>query len=238
MPMPAVLPLVAVLLAQSTQTPVPPVATQGPATLRWTPKEGDELKYRTIAELTFQGSPATLTSINTQKVIRVDPDGSYTVQASATDSKVVMLGQEMHGGSLTTITDYNSSGEVREIRGDKLEATGYRMANLNGFHAPTKSVTVGDAWTAEGKADAKTGAMAWRADYKVAAEETVGPYACLKIDLVKARETEGTDVGSVTGSYWVTRDGIVARSELTWSNVTVPGASAPVSGKVTQTRLP
>lgn len=234
--MPAVLLLAGVLLPQTPQTPVTPAPSQGPSPLRWTPKEGDELRFRTVAELSFGDNVATLSSVNTHKVIRVDPDGTYTVQATSSESKVTMLGQEMQGGGLTTITTYGANGEVREIRGDKIEATGYRMANLTNFHSPTKSVNVGDAWSSEGKSDPKTGAVAWKADYKVVGEETVGPYAALKLDVI-VRETEGSDAGKATGSIWVTRDGIVARSELTWSNVAVPGAPTPVSGKVTLTRL-
>ena len=234
--MPALL-LSLALVGQTPQTPVAPTPTQGPAILRWVPKEGDELKCRTVAELTFQGSPATLTTVNSLKVIRVDPDGGYTVQTKATESKVQMLGQEMQGNGLTIITDYYPTGEIKEIRGDRPEETGYRMANLNSFHAPTKAVAVGDAWTAEGKADAKTGSVGWKADYKVVGEEQIGPYGTLRIDVI-ARETEGAEAGKVTGSFWVARDGVVAKSELNWSNVATPGAPAAVSGKVTLVRLP
>ena len=81
-----------------------------------------------------------------------------------------MLGQEMQGSGLTILTTYDPNGEIREIQGDKPESTGYRMADLNDFHAPAKPVGVGDAWTSEGKADPKTGAVAWKADYKVVGE--------------------------------------------------------------------
>ena len=36
------------------------VLAQGGATLRWTPKEGDEMKYRTEGTMTVQGIEASL----------------------------------------------------------------------------------------------------------------------------------------------------------------------------------
>jgi hypothetical protein len=212
-----------------------PIAFQG-STLRWTPKEGDEIRYRTEAELTVPGGTATITAVNSQKVIRVDPDGSYTLQSSQGEGKVSYQGQEMEMRGVTALSTYGPNGEIKEIRSDKADGGSYRMANLTEFHAPAKAVAVGDAWTAEGKGDAKTGAVAWKAEYKVVAEETVGAYPALRMD-VAARETEGNDPGKATGSVWVGRDGIPVKTVLTWSNLVVPGSPGPVNGKLTRTRL-
>ena len=204
--------------------------------LRWTPKEGDEIKYRTVGEMTVTGQQATITAVNTQKVIRVDPDGGYLVQATPTEGKASFAGNEMAMRGPTVLSSYLPDGSLKEIQSDRPDATAYRMANLTSFHAPTKPVAIGEGWTAEGKADPKTGAVAWRADYKVVGEETIGPFAAIKMD-VKTRETEGSEAGSATGSVWVGKDGIVVRNELTWTNVAVPGAPGPVNGKLTMTRI-
>ena len=211
------------------------LAQQG-ASLRWAPKEGDEIKYRTVGEMTVSGTQATLTAVNVWKVLRVDPDGGYLVQATPVEGKAVFQGTEVPMKGVTVLTNYGADGALKEIRSEKSDSTGYRMANLTSFHAPTKAVAVGDSWTSEGKADPKTGAVAWKADYKVVGEETIAPWAVVKIE-VKARETEGSDAGSVAGSVWVMRDGIVVRSELAWTNLVVPGAPGPVSGKLTMTRI-
>ncbi len=213
------------------------VLAQGGATLRWTPKEGDEMKYRTEGTLTVGGVEATITTLTDQKVIRVDPDGGFLVQATPLENKVKLGGQEMTGQGVASLTTYKANGEIKEIRGDKADATGYRMANLTNFHAPAKAVAVGDAWTSEGKADPTTGAVAWRVDYKVAGQETLGPFHAWKMD-VTARETEGSEGGKATGSLWIGDDGVLVRSELTWSSVTVPGAPGPVNGRVTISRVP
>ena len=209
---------------------------QTPTLLRWTPKEGDVVKTRTEATIRFAGNEAILSSIMLQKVIRVDPDGGYLVQATPSEGKVTMGGQDSPTGSLTVLTTYSAGGEVKEIRGEGLDATVYRMANLTNFHAPTKAVTVGEVWTSEGKNDPRTGAVAWKSDYKVVAEEEKNGIATLKME-VTARETEGSDVGKATGFVWVGKDGVVVRSEMTWTNVVVPGAPGPVNGKITQALL-
>lgn len=227
------MPIRAVLLASAA------LLAQGATTLRWTPKEGDVVKIRTEATLTVAGTEATMTSLNTHKVIRVDPDGSFLVQATPSEGKVRFGGEERASGGLTILTTYASNGDIKEIRNERIDATTYRMANLCEFHPPTKAVSVGDSWTSEGKGDPKTGAPAWKADYKVVGQETLlGAYSCLKIELTKARETEGSDAGSVTGTFWIGEDGVFARSELVWTNVAVPGAPGPVNGKITRSRVP
>ena len=214
------------------------------STLRWSPKENDTMRFRTTGDFTMGGAQISMTALNEQKVIRVDPDGGFLVQSTPIDAKVTMAGQEMSGKGVTTMTTYLPTGEIKEIRGDQADATGYRMANLVGFHAPAKAVAVGDAWTAEGKGNPATGAVSWKADYKVVAEESVtdaggqpvGPFPALKIE-VSARETEGASAGKTTGSLWVGKDGVTVRSELTWTNIAAPGASAAVNGKYTLARV-
>ena len=209
---------------------------QAPGVLRWTPKEGDVVRFRTTGEFTLGGQQVALTTVNSHKVLRLDPNGDYLVEASPVEAKIVMGGQELPGQGVTTQTLYAANGEIKEIRGDRADATGYRMANLTIFHSPGKAVGVGDAWTADGKADAKTGAVPWKAEYKVVAEETVGPFETYRID-VTARETEATDAGRATGTVWVGKDGIVAQERLEWKGISVPGANAPVDGKYLLARL-
>ena len=195
------------------------------------------MRFRTSGEFTMAGVQVSITALNEQKVLRVDPDGGYLVQATPLDGKVTMGGQEMSGKGVTTLTSYLATGEIKEIRGDQADATGYRMANLVNFHAPSKAVSVGESWTSEGKGDPKVGSVAWKADYKVVGEEAIGPFPTLKTE-VTARETEGSSAGKVSGNIWVGKDGVTARSELTWTNIAVPGAPAAVNGKYTLSRIP
>ncbi|RYG23876.1 hypothetical protein EON82_12660, partial [bacterium] len=141
-------------------------AVQG-SSLRWTPKEGDEIRYLTVGKLDVGNIQAEITTTNLHRVLRVDPDGSILVEAKPVEGKAVYNGTELPVRGMTTQTKYGPAGEIKEIVGDRADATGYRMANLTSFHAPGKAVAVGDTWTAEGKSDAKTGAVAWKVDYKV-----------------------------------------------------------------------
>jgi nitrous oxidase accessory protein NosD len=211
-------------------------AVQG-SVLRWAPKEGDELRYQTIGKLDVNGIQAEITTTNVQKVLRVDSNGDILVEAKPIEGKAVYNGTELPVHGMTTQTKYGPNGEVKEIVGDRANATGYRMANLTNFHAPSKAVAVGDSWSADGKGDVKTGAVAWKVDYKVVAEETIGPNETLKMD-VSARETEGTDGGKATGNIWVAKNGVLVRTDLKWTNMAVPGAPGPVNGSLTMNLLP
>ena len=221
------MPIRAVLLASLA------TLAQGATILRWTPKEGDVVKTRTVATIRVIGTEATVSSEMTQKVIRVDPDGGFLVQATPTKGEVTMGGQVLPTGMMTVLTNYGPDGEIREIRSEGMDAAGYRMANLTNFHAPTKAVSVGDSWTSEGKADPKTGTVPWRADYKVVAEESKDGIPSLKMEIA-VKETEGSEAGKATGVIWVGKDGVVVRSELDWINVAVPGAPGSVNGRIVQ----
>lgn len=211
------------------------LAVQG-VSLKWAPKENDQLKYKTVGDLTVGDTKATITAVNVHKVVRVDADGSYLVQATPVEGSATFGGTEYPMKGVTTLTTYNADGSIKEIRGDQANASGYRMANLTNFRASGKPVSTGDAWSVEGKADATTGAAAYKADFKVVGDEMVGTYDAVKVS-VNARETAGEDAGKVTGFFWIGKDGVLAKSELQWSNITVPGAPKLTSGTLTMTRL-
>ena len=94
------------------------LAAQG-VSLRWTPKEGDELRYQTVGKLDVGGIQAEITTINVQKVLRVDSDGSILVEAKPVEGKAVYNGTELPVHGMTTQTKYGPAGEVKEIVGDK-----------------------------------------------------------------------------------------------------------------------
>jgi hypothetical protein len=61
---------------------------------------------------------------------------------------------------------------------------------------------VGDTWAEDVKADAKTGAEADHADYKIVSEEKVGDIDTIKVHAT-IKETSGGDPASSEGTYWL-----------------------------------
>ena len=126
--------------------------------IKRTPKEGDVLKYRLKAEIEFAGTNATFGGLVTEKVLKVAADGTYEIESSQSEAKVVLGGQEMEVPDQgATVTAFKPGGEVVEIRGNDANANNYRMANLNNLFEPTSEVKPGDTWTREIKGDTKTG---------------------------------------------------------------------------------
>jgi hypothetical protein len=205
--------------------------------IKRTYKEGDVAKYRIKAELEIAGTNATFTGLTTEKVLKVNADGTYEVESSQTEAKAVFGGQEMdipdQGASVTV---YKPGGEIVELRGPNVNADGYRMGNLNNFFEPTAAVKVGDTWTKELKADSKTGATDATAKFKYVADEKVGARDTIKIEVnfaEKAAEGAKSDY-----TIWLDKtDFTMVKTTGKWINVPMAGAPAPLNGTVELTRV-
>lgn len=204
-------------------------------TVGWKPKEGDAYRYTMKADLDLGGNPIPLTATLTEKITKVETDGSYTVESSQIEGKVSLNGkeQDIPNGSPTSII-FKASGEVSKVVGDASAATpnSYRMANLSMIFDPGKPVAVGDAWFHEIKPDAATGAVGIRADYKLIGEEKIGAIDTLKIKAT-LKETTGDVPGSSDETVWVDKaNGSTVKIEAKWVNAPVPGTLSPVSATV------
>ncbi|RYG39967.1 hypothetical protein EON79_23405, partial [bacterium] len=150
------------------------LAAQGGPTLTRKVKSGDELKYRLKATIEVGGQEAQFSGLQTQKIVEVAPDGTYTVQAATSDVKAVFGGQDIAvpEGTIPSITTvYNVDGTVKEIRGDSTAADTYRSSNLATVFYTGKEVKVGDTYNNDKAADSNTGAVAYKSTYKVVGEE-------------------------------------------------------------------
>lgn len=207
-------------------------------TLKRTPKEGETLTYNLKADVDFNGMNITFTGKVKEKTTKVDSDGSYTVESQTQDAKINMNGQEMDapGSDSVTTSIYTAEGLTKEIKGDSASDSAYRMSNLGALVTPGKEINVGDTWTHEFKADAKTGVVAAKAEYKLLGEEKIGDIDTLKIK-VNITETEGSTPASSDGTAWVSKaDGSTVKLEAKWTNAPFPGAPAPINANVTLTR--
>jgi len=206
------------------------------------PKEGDSRKFAMRGEIDLGGTLVQVKANISEKVTKVEADGTFTVESNQTDGKVTLNGSEndMPDGTPTTIV-FRSNGEISKIPGDAATATAnaYRMGNLTMMHDAGKAVNVGDTWTADIKADAATGAVAGKAEYKLLGEEKVGTFDTLKIK-VNVKESTGDAPGSVDGTYWINKvDGSMVKSDVKWINVPLPGNSGigPLTGSMKLDRI-
>lgn len=202
-------------------------------------KVGDSINFKLQADLDIAGGTATFTADVNEKVVSVQPNGDYDVESNQSNAKVNFNGQEMdapQGGPQTTT--YNANGEILDIKGEQADQPGARrVANLGIVKSPDQPVKVGDTWTYKIDADSKTGAVAATAEYKVEDAEKVGDRDTVKVSYT-VKETEGSDPASNQGATWFdAKDFSTVKGESTWTNVPIPGAPGPVSGKVTLTRV-
>jgi hypothetical protein len=192
--------------------------------LRWTPKEGDAITYSTEGTLDINAAPAAFKSKVVLKVIKVDTDGTYSVQSNSLDGTVTYQGTEIAMQRPITVTLYKPDGEIISVSGQQTDPTSFRVANLTAFRRPDNPVKLGESWPFDVKADAKTGAVAAQGTFKLEDEETIGTYDTLK--------------GSVSGTYWVNKaDGSLVKYSGKWTNISFSGAPTPISGSITMTRL-
>jgi len=203
------------------------------------PKEGQTVKLRMKAELEIAGQSATFTGLAEEKVTKVDTDGSYTIEERQHSGKANIGGQEIDvPDTPANVVIYHPDGSVKEIKGDDQTASGavYRMTNLGVIIDSGKSLSVGDSWTVDIKADTKTGAEAAKAEYKVLAEEKIGDIDSVKLK-VSIKESAGSEPASSDGTYWISKlDGTVTKAEVKWLNAPFPGAPAPITATVVMTR--
>ena len=203
--------------------------------LKRSPKVGDALKYKLKAELEFIGSgTGTLTGNSTERVLKVEADGSYTVQSETKDMVAEVEGTPLKGKDEAPMqTTFKANGDVVSLRGEKIGSLEYRISNLNAFRAPDKPVKVGDTWVRDIPADAKTGMVTERATFVFEAAEKVGEIDTAKVKYTYVEFVE-RDATSADGYFWVSlSDGSLVKSELGVKNMPLPNAGIRLNAKIT-----
>jgi len=205
-------------------------------TFKRAPKEGEVIKYRIKADIALAGIEATFSGLNEEKVTKVEENGNYTVETKATETKLSVAGQEQDvPDQPATRSTYNPRGLLVAYQGADSGSGTWRMANLSGFYAPEAPVAVGAGWTFEQAADEKKETPAFKATFKVLAEEKVNNVDVVKVE-GKVEET-GSDAASITSIFWLDKkDWSPVKAEGDWKNVPLPGAPGPVNAKYTLVR--
>jgi hypothetical protein len=194
-------------------------------------KIGDTAKYRLSMDVAFGDMQFKMTSTSTVKVVRVDEDGTVTTQTSQGEYKIKIKGvaDEMTApDSEPTTAARKANGELVSLNGDRIDASSYRLDNLNAFHAPDNPVKVGDRWTFDSKGNTATGAVAGKAEFELLGIERVGPYEAAKVRWTY-QETEGPTPATSEGTVWIdVKDGSLVKSEGKLKNAPLRDAPRPV----------
>lgn len=202
--------------------------------LKRAPKEGSAATYTIKANMQVMGQDVDFSADLAEKIKMVAPNGEYSVEASQTNIKVA--GQDVPAPETVSVTTYKPNGELIKKEGGDTSPEGYRMSQLEGFIAPDSEINVGDSWTKELAANKERGTVATKATYKLEAVEKVGDVDTLKISYT-IKETEGDKPASTEGTTWIRKDDrSMVKEEATWTDMPIPGAPAPVSGKISVAR--
>jgi hypothetical protein len=200
-------------------------------------KKDQVTKYRMKGTLDFGGQTIEATILTKDTVKEIAADGTVTVENETVEGKISFGGQEMEiPASPATRMTMKPNGEIKEIKGDEVNATVYRLQNLQGFIPPAEAVTVGSKWVRKGSANKDTGAVAFTASYEIVGEEKIGEYDTFKIKY-KNIETEGNEPAAIEGTVWVSKaDCSIVKGTAKWMNVPMAGAPMPINGEFTLTR--
>lgn len=214
------------------------VAAVQEVTLKRTAKQGEVFKYQMSGELELMGQSVGLKAVTVNKTIKVEANGNYVVESSMTDGKILINGGEMdmpeQGGTTTT---FKPDGTIIDVKGEGVDQGGWRMANLMSAIVPEKGLKVGENWTSEVKGDTKKMTVDVKGTYSFEALEKTehGDAAKVKFEL---KEQAGDAPATMSGTAWIeTKTGNMVKMDSVWKDVPIPGAPAPISGKMSMTLL-
>lgn len=193
------------------------------------PTVGETVVYKFDAwiELSSEAA-ATMTSEVVEKVLEVEENGQYTVEAVQRNSTVVFDGQEHQVTPDPIKTVYSTTGEILQLITDN-PAPPYRFANLSAFRYPDAAVKLGNKWTVEIPANAERQIEAATLVFTVEGTEQVSEWNTIRIKW-DIKETTGTAPTSAEGFHWIEPStGIMVKSTSAWRNVSVPGVPVPVA---------
>lgn len=201
------------------------------------PKLGQEIKYRVLAEFDAGGTPVTMSGLLTEKVVALDINGNYTVESRQTEVKARMGTQEQ------TVEDsppetavYSARGEVVEIKGANSAGLKGRLSRLNAVVVPDREIKVGDSWSHTFHGNPMTAGIGGKSDYKAEALEKVGERNALIVQ-IKFKESSGSLKSESTGKAWIdVETGELLKLQSQWKKVPFLSSEQPIDFKVTLTR--
>lgn len=170
-----------VALAQAAQEPT--------YDLNWRPKPEQTLRFKVSLEVGDEQERVTLDWDMRSKVLKIEPNGDYTVETTASNRTMGFLGQEpeTEPGEQTEVARYNAKGEEIDPKKededeDEDGAMGAIFGALSEFKPPAAGVKKGYKWSFDVKADPKKKSTAARLDYEVIGVEKVGELDAVRVN--------------------------------------------------------
>jgi hypothetical protein len=188
-------------------------------------KVGDTAIFATKLVVDMSGNKVTITGKSTEKVVKIEENGDYHVEIKYSETKAVSKNGETDQSQDPDVVVFRKNGEVARLLAAKIDPSMIRIANMTALVLPVNSVKIGDTWMHAIVADAKTGAVAATANYKVTGREKVGDFDCLNVQL-KYAETEGNNPATCEGMLWIDlASGTLVKCEAVMKNLPTPFAT-------------
>ncbi|MBS1713357.1 MAG: hypothetical protein JST30_03385 [Armatimonadetes bacterium] len=222
------------LLASVLVLAVVPAFAQDPVALKRTPTEGETTKYKLRVETEISGMQIKFAAKVTEKVTKVNADGTFTVSSEQSDQVLDVNGQEQPapgGVGAPMTTTYKADGSISSVEGsDDVNADVYRAANMQLVLWPKDPVKVGTKWEADVKGEKGKSEVPVHFSYEIAAFEKLGTRDAVKLNF-ESKETSGSDPATSKGTVWVdAKSGATLKTEAVWTNMPIAGQI--ISGKV------
>jgi hypothetical protein len=204
--------------------------------LKRQPHLGDSALYQISASFKYGDKTATMSMEQTETVKKIDTDGTFRIEASASNCKFCVADKERAlPDDQPVASTYDSGGAVTTIE-STADVNAYRKANMIAVTAPPNAVNVGDKWDRMVAGDSSKGIAAAKANFEIVALEKVGALHTAKVKFNFA-ETEGNDPISSEGFAWLnTEDGSVVNVEVSFKNFPLGDANVPVQGTFSMKR--
>ncbi|MHB8635625.1 MAG: hypothetical protein ACYC96_04035 [Fimbriimonadaceae bacterium] len=197
--------------------------------LKVTGMVNDVRHYTITGNMSVGGNAATITGKVTQKVIKVDDNGNVTTQETESMTAEVN-GQEFPVPDSVSVTVLKPDGTVVEIRGEHSTPEAYRIATVETVKYPDFPLATDKTWTYDFPADAKTGVVKAKGEYKVLGSETLHGIDSWKIQ-AKVTELEGDEPAGTESTTWINKkDGTLVKVDGKATNLPIPEAGGAVSG--------
>lgn len=191
-------------------------------TLKLNVPVGQSYTTRINAVIDFNGQTITFAGKARSTVKAINPDGTITIEAAQTDSKIDFAGQMMEQPDSVSSATVDALGRTIKIVSDQATGEEYRLANVLGFTYPAEPVDVGSKYTNTLPGNPETGAIETKAEYEVLARETVNGRETFKIAFTHT-ET-GPSPFKASGIQWIEiATGVPVKSEAKFENMPVQG---------------
>ena len=185
-----------------------------PTALAWSPKAGDQARYRIGAVIDLQGQEGVLFGGTLDEKVRSVEDGLVTTEV-VSQLSVDMAGVNRQGLPVESVRVQKIDGDL--VTASKIDATLLfatpRVDRLRSVYQPAKPVEIGSGWwRTQGKAE---GSPPFASYLTLSGEEKIGEWDTWKIAL-DATEADDPRPIHVKGMVWIDKtDGSLVKGQ--WS---------------------